>query len=273
VRRAALHLALLKGDALGVARAWDRLRVSGASLRPEEAEAARDARAAVGHALRDARWRRSHDDDRFGFPVGPERPDAGRPSLRRGPARALVLATAAVLFAVLVLIYQTLAPGGTRLAAPEQPSAAPSALAGAGRGRTSATLAPLVVTTATPAVPSPAPAAQPSPSGGPGSGTGLGVGALPPKPDSDDRFIFVVLDSQTTRPLSGVCVAYGGGCDRRRTDAQGYWWIDFPRGGALADKWRFDFVLEGYQFESREVHYVPGEINVPVAVMLRRASS
>jgi hypothetical protein len=128
------------------------------------------------------------------------------------------------------------------------------------------------VITAAPVVPSPAPASLPSASPGPGSGTGVAVGALPPKPETDDRFIFVVLDSQTTRPLSGVCVAYGGGCDRRRTDAQGYWWVDFPRGGALADKWIFQFVLDGYQFESREVRYIPGEVNPPVAVMLRKTS-
>lgn len=182
-----------------------------------------------------------------------------------------MLATALVLFAVLVLIYQPVLPGGTRLAAPDQPSAT-SALAGAGRGRTSATLAPVVTITAPPVAQTPAPAAQPSASPGPGTGTGTAVGALPPKPETDDRFIFVVLDSQTTRPLSGVCVAYGGGCDKRRTDAQGYWWVDFPRGGALADKWIFQFVLDGYQFESREVRYVPGEVNPPLAVMLRRVS-
>ena len=256
VRRAALHLALLKGDALGIARAWDRVRVSGAAVRPEEAQAARAARAAVGHALRDARYRRTHAEDRFGFHVGGERAKGPRISLRRGPARALVLATALVLFAVLVLIYQPILPGGARLA---------------GRGRTSATLAPVVTITAPPAPPSAAPAPEPSASAGPASGTGIGAGTLPPKPETDDRFVFVLMDPQT-RPLSGVCVAYGGGCDKRRTDAQGYWWIDFPRGGALADQWRFDFVLEGYIRETRQVRYVPGEINAPVEVILRRSS-
>ena len=258
----------MKGDALGIARAWDRLRVSGASIRPEEAEAARAARSAVGHALRDARWRRAHDDDRFGFRFGADRTAPPRISLGRGPARALAVATAAVLLAVLVLIYQPVAPGGAQPAS--QPSAAPSAAAGAGRGRTSATLVPVVLASPAPASATGAPPPDPSLRPGPGSGAGVGAGTLPPKPDTDDRFVFVVLDSQTIQPLSGVCVAYGGGCDRRRSDTKGYWWIDFPRGGALADKWRFVFVLDGYQLESKEVRYVPGELNAPVHIFLSR---
>jgi hypothetical protein len=268
VRRAALHLALLKGDTLGIARAWDRLRVSGAAIHPEEAEAARAARAAVGHALRDARWRRTHDDDHFGFRLGTERSAPPRLTLARGPARVLAAATAVVLLAVIALLYQPIAPGGLQPAAQAQ-TAAP-AVPGAGRGRTSATLAPVVLASPVPGAATQAPPPDPSLRTGPGSGSGLGAGILPPKPDTDDRFIFVVLDSQTVKPLSGVCVAYGGGCDRRRSDPQGYWWIDFPRGGALADKWRFVFVLDGYQLESKEVRYVPGEVNAPVHIFLRR---
>lgn len=273
LRRAALRLALLKGDVLAAARAWDRLRVSGAAVRPEEAEAARAARAAVGHALRDARWRRLHDDDRFGFHVTPEMPPPPRPSLLRRSRPGIGALAALGLVALVVLLSQPSAPGGAP-ALDAQATAAPTGVSAAGRGRTSATLAPVVRAPATPlpTPATPAPVAVASAAPGAGTGRGIGAGVLPPLPDTDDRFIFVVLDAQTTRPIAGVCVAYGTECrPDRRTTAQGLWWIDFPRSSALADRWRFDFVLDGYVPESREIRYVPGEVNPPVAIMLRRA--
>jgi hypothetical protein len=190
--------------------------------------------------------------------------------MSRGTARALAAATAAVLLAVIVLIYQPIAPGGAQPAAPQ--AAGASAVTGGGRGRTSATLAPVVVASPAPAPATQAPPPDPSSPPGPGSGTGTGADTLPRKADTDDRFVFVLLDAETIRPLGGVCVAYGGGCDRRRSDGAGWWWIDFPRGGALADKWRFVFVLDGYQQASQEVRYVPGEVNAPVRIYLRRVS-
>ena len=67
--RAFLHRALRQGDLLGASRAFDHLRVAGAALTREEANAAREARIAVGHAIRDARWRQDHDV-LYGIPVG-----------------------------------------------------------------------------------------------------------------------------------------------------------------------------------------------------------
>jgi hypothetical protein len=98
------------------------------------------------------------------------------------------------------------------------------------------------------------------------------VGALPPRLSTDDRFIFVVLDSDTRRPIEGVCVTYGNQCTPtgRRTNSDGVWWIDFPRDGSVARLWLFEFWMNGYEPQGRQVPYAPGDPIEPVEIMLRR---
>ena len=275
-RRAALKSALLRGDAVGVARAWDRLRASGAALRPDEAQAARAARAAVGHALRDARYRREHDADRFGFRY----PDAVAPRglLLRRPSRTgiqVLSGVGLVLLLVALFYFPPAIPGGLPAAAPDPLASAVATAVGGGRGRTTTTAAPVVIAqpsaVPTPATPAPATAA---PTSGTGSGTGTGTGQVPPRLATDDRFIFVVLDSDTKKPIEGVCVTYGNQCTAtgRKTNAQGIWWIDFPREGAVARLWIFEFWMNGYEPQGRQVPYVPGEPTEPVEIILRKIS-
>lgn len=262
---------------LGAARAWDRLRVSGAAIRPEEAQAARAARGAVGHALRDARYRRAHDEDRFGIPY-PGAAAQPRPLSLRPPSRLWiqVLSAFGLIALFLVIFYFPPALPGGLPAAPlgAQPSVAPTALTGGGRGRTSATSVPVVIVQPTgiptPATPAPATTASPSPNAG--TGTGTGVGSLPPRLSTDDRFIFVVIDSDTNKPIQGVCVTYGNECvaDVRRTNAQGVFWVDFQRG--VARLWLFEFWMPGYEPQGRQVPYVPGEATEPIEIRLRRVS-
>lgn len=262
---------------LGAARAWDRLRVSGAAIRPEEAQAARAARGAVGHALRDARYRRHHDEDRFGFPypgtAAPPRALSLRPSSRLGIQ--VLSALGLIALAVVIFSFPPALPGGLPAAPPgAQPSAAPSALTGGGRGRTSATAVPVVIVqpTAIPTPATPAPPSTASPTASAGTGTGTGIGSLPPRLSTDDRFIFVVVDSDTSKPITGVCVTYGNECvaDLRRTNAQGIFWVDFPRG--VARLWLFEFWMAGYEPQGRQVPYVPGEPTEPIEIRLRRVS-
>lgn len=168
-------------------------------------------------------------------------------------------------------------PGGLLAAPPDaQPSAAPTALTGGGRGRTTATVAPVVIAQPTalptPATPAPANTASPAPSAG--TGTGTGVGALPPRLSTDDRFIFVVIDSDTRKPIEGVCVTYGNQCTPtgRHTNGQGTWWIDFPREGSVARLWLFEFWMNGYEPQGRQVPYVPGQPTDPVEILLKRVT-
>ncbi len=188
-----------------------------------------------------------------------------------------MLSAIGLLALLLVLLWSPPAlPGGLPAAPPDapQPSAAPTALAGGGRGRTSATVAPVVILqpTAAPTPATPAPATTASPSPNAGTGTGTGVGALPPRLSTDDRFLFVVIDSDTNKPIPGVCVTYGNECvpDARRTNAQGIFWVDFPRG--VARLWLFEFWMAGYEPQGRQVPYVPGEPTEPVEIRLRRVS-
>lgn len=84
-RRLDLRAALRSGDLPSVARAASRLRAAGIDVTPDEALAARDARARLGRAIREARWRRAHPE--LARPAGNCR---GRDRARPRPApRAL----------------------------------------------------------------------------------------------------------------------------------------------------------------------------------------
>lgn len=243
--------------------------MSGAAVKPEEAAAARAARGAVGHALRDARHRRQHDDDRFGFHYPPAVTRPHTLPLRPSRFWIQVLSAIGLILLGLVIFWYPGIPGfpGGPAAPPsgaQQASPAATAIAGGGRGRTSATFAPVVLATpqsTASASPGPIVSAQPGtgPGAGTGSGTGTGIGSLPPRADSDYRIIFTVRDAQTGRPLKAVCVVFGSECDRGHfTDAEGVTYYDFPL-EQIARPYTFTFVLQGYAVIKRDLVYSPGE--------------
>lgn len=269
--RAFLRRALSQGDLLGASRAWDHLRVMGAALTREEAEGARAARIAVGHAIRDARWRHDHDV-LYGLPVG-----GGGTALARRRAwtspRLLAPLAAGALAIAFVLLWR---PGSSALPAPALVPAAPAvptAVALGGRGRTEATPQPIFL-------PSAAPTALARPTfpvvgpGGAGTGTdSQGTGfVLPALPNGWDRFLFRVVDPDG-KPLANVCVIYGTtdcGPTRPHTNTSGLWWIDFPRGDALSRTWDFGFSLTGFDTQRVFVDYVPGAVNVKEIRLVRK---
>jgi hypothetical protein len=271
--RALLHRALVRGDVLGASRAFDHLRVAGAALTREEANAARAARLAVGHAIRDARWRHDHDV-LYGLPVM----SAAIPALPRhrvlASPRFLAPLAAGLLVIGLIFLWR---PGSQGLPAPAlvpAGPAVPTAFAYSGRGRTEATPKPV-------ALPSVAPTpvtrpVQPIVGSGPGPVAGRedGFGAviLPPIPNGFDRFLFRVVDPSGT-PLSNVCVIYGTtdcGPQRPHTDPSGLWWIDFPRSDTLSRTWDVSFAIGGFETQRAYVTYVPGAANVKEIRMVRK---
>jgi len=254
--------------------------VSGAAVRPEEAAAARSVRGAVGHALRDARHRRQHDDDHFGFHYPPAVSPSSPLLLRPSRFWIQVLSGIGLILLFLVIFWYPGIPGfpgGPPAASPgaQQASPAPTTIAGGGRGRTSATFAPVVLATprsTASAAPGPIVSAQPGP--GPGEGTGSGTGpgfGLPPRADSDYRIVFIVRDAQTQQPLKDVCVTYGGECDRGHfTNAEGVAYYDFPI-EQIARPYIFTFVLQGYASSKKDLVYAPGEPMPRIEIALRRA--
>ena len=189
LRRATLRAALRRGDTMAAARAWDRVRVDGAGLRHDEIRAARDARAAVGRAIRDARWRRSQAVNAAARALAPAIPVPGvRRALRL--QRAIGTAVAVLIVFALMLVIappkpaEGLAPAA---AAPElttpartEPTRAP---AGA-RGRSSELLAIVPASAPPEPVTTPVPTAEPSaapPSAAPLStpATSPSVGGVP----------------------------------------------------------------------------------------------
>jgi hypothetical protein len=262
--RRLLHRALAQGDLLGASRAFDHLRGAGAALTREEADAAREARIAVGHAIRDARWRHGHDV-LYGIPVG----GVAAPALARhrvwASPRVLGAVVAAAAMIAFVLLWR---PGIQGLPAPALvpvAPAVPTALAFNGRGRTEATARPI-------ALPSAAPTLAPRPTfpvvgpGGAGTGTDTqGTGfVLPALPNDWDRFLFRVVD-ENGKPLANVCVIYGTsdcGPTRPHTNSSGLWWIDFPRSDSLSRTWDFGFAMSGFEGQRVLVEYKPGATNV-----------
>jgi hypothetical protein len=274
VWRASFRHALSRGDVVGAVRAWDRLRVSGAAVTPQEADAGRAARLAVGHAIRDARWRRDHDG-RFGFPILPDAPAAPRgrafgAALRRVVPVAIVLALVPL---ALLLVRPGTSPAGQPEIVAAEASAIPTAIAASGRGRTSATIAPIVAATT---APTSVPQRTPGPTGPGGTGTAIDpvpgfLAALPPPQAGWGRFVFHVTDSFTAKPLANVCVIYGTpdcGPNRAHTNSLGLWWIDLP-GDALAKTWDFGFTLDAYAAQRIQVQYVPGVLSPPHEVRMQ----
>jgi hypothetical protein len=271
--RAFLRRALQQGDLLGASRAFDHLRVAGAALTREEAHAARSARIAVGHAIRDARWRQDHDV-LYGIPVGGL---AAVPAIARHRVWASPRLFAALGASALVITFVLLwRPGSQGIPAPAIVPAAPAvptALAFNGRGRTEATPQPVALPSAKPTF-----IVQPSfPVTGPGgAGTAAdsqqGTGTiLPLLPNGWDRFLFRVIDPQG-KPLADVCVIYGTtdcGPTRPHTNASGLWWIDFPRSDSLSHTWDFGFAMTGFATQRVFVDYVPGAVNVKEIQMVR----
>jgi hypothetical protein len=163
--RAALRRALRSGDALNAARAWERLRVVAQSISIHERAAGREARKAVGRAIRDARYRRLQSAmDAF----APAPAAEAQAAAARSRLRPIALAIAVLAVISLLIGYQVTRPEedfAPAAAAPEQvtePTAAPTPNAG-GRGRTRETPAPVAIATPAP-VATAEPTAAPSPS-------------------------------------------------------------------------------------------------------------
>lgn len=161
-QRARLRLALRSGDVLGAARAWERLRVDPNGLDRSEVAAARAARATVGRAIRDARRRRARATVRpaqsatvVRFPL-----ESAFARFQGGISAAVTLLLVFSLFLVMTpsrpeILAPAAAPELTTVAQPELTRAVTG-----GRGRTSATLAPVAV--ATTPQPTPQPTAAPT---------------------------------------------------------------------------------------------------------------
>jgi hypothetical protein len=271
--RALLHRALSRGDALAASRAFDHLRVTGAALTAEEAQAARAARIAVGHAIRGARWRQDHDV-LYGIPVQGvgTLPALARQHVWRSP-RLLATIAAATLTIAFVLLWRPGSQGLPATALVPAAPAVPTALAVSGRGRTEATPKPIARATIAPTI-APLPSFPVTGVGGVGTGTDAsGSGSiLPPIPNGWDRFLFRVVDPDG-KPLANVCVIYGTadcGPLRPHTNASGLWWIDFPRSDALSRTWDFGFAMTGFDTQRVFIDYVPGAVNVKEIRMERK---
>ena len=134
---------------------------------------------------------------------------------------------------------QTPSPSPTPVATTaEPPSAAPSP---------SESPSPTETTAATPAptqAPTTAPTRAPTPAPTAGGGVPGGVpNATGPVPPGFTRYAGTVLDSSTSAPIRGVCVYSGppAGCPIQgtpRTDANGYFAIDYPAGATFL--WTFE---------------------------------
>jgi hypothetical protein len=116
-------------------------------------------------------------------------------------------------------------PGNT-VAPTDAPTAQPTA-------KPTATVAP---------TPTPAPTATPVPTTGGGVPGGV-PNATGPVPPGFTRYGGTVLDSSTNAPIKGVCVYSGppAGCPQQgtpRTDANGYFAIDYPAGVTFL--WTFE---------------------------------
>jgi len=269
--RASLRRALRRGDVLGAARAWERLRVSGAAVTPEEAEAARSARNAVGHAIRDARWRRTQDL-RVGIPVA-DGLSIALPLLRQPSRKGLrVLLLALIGAGLLAIGLYVLRPGaspvpGVPVLGIEEPGTVEEEVTSdGGRGRTSATIAPQQRATPRPTQ-RPRRTARPAPTGAPQAGSGGegGIGAGPPAIETaTGRFLFTVVDAKTGKPVADACVIFGTpDCEPERvhTNSLGLWWLDFDLKNPPASLWDFQFEKDGYEAQRIRVEYKSGSVN------------
>jgi len=166
-RRAALRAALRGGDILATARAWERLRADPSGITRDQLLAARTARLALGRAIRNARWRRTQ-----GIAPAREIAAAAAPTTARVRVRrALLVALAVGLVLAGIGLWPREAPEGFAPAAapPETQQRATQAFSG-GRGRSSATLPPIVAAS---------PTAEPTPTAPPSDAPGSGAPGTP----------------------------------------------------------------------------------------------
>ena len=302
-RRAELRRALRFGEVAEAARAASRIRVAGMQLPPYEREAAHTTRAALGHALREARYRAAVP--RVPVEVLPIRIPRRRPARRLGP----IAIGAAIVLLVALLVLLIPEPQAPTVVT-EDPGGAPAGgvtiqVSELSRGRTafvpevsvvesSPTPSPVSTPEATPtARVTVAPVGPPGSGsgaggqGGIGGGTGSGVGpgsgpgvasptptATPtptPIPTVEASFTRIrgrVIDSATGQGIPGVCLVPGSlECDSSShySDANGYWWIDVTTGAY----WDIRFQANTYRVSRIRVFAGGREINVGNVRLLR----
>ena len=301
LRRASFRDALRRGDPLAVARAAARLQAHADQLAGPEFVAAREARIAVGRAIREARVRRA-------TLARPMLVPAAIPLQRR--RRVRYAAAAAVLIAAVVFGGWLAQPrasddtsGGGPPAAAAPDAAVPISVQSRGRVVLAVAAAPVVEVPQATTAPEPvtviAPAADatsgptavpgasggapggtnPGGSGAPGSGTGGSGGAapsaaptamptprptpLPPLARGFARLTGVVIDTSTGRGLAGACVSLGPcTAGAPRTDGYGRWTLDLPVGSGRLD-WGLEFVKPGYTLGTQSVRSRTGYIFLP----------
>jgi len=296
LRRASFHDARRRGDLLAAAAAAARLQAQSNDLDAREFLVARDARLALGRAIREARLRRS---------AGPRLVvvEAAQP-LRQPRRMPFAITAAAALLAVALsgwLILPRLAAdpaagGGAPPVAAE--SSVPITSQSRGRVVVAVAVAPLLEQPQATTVPEPvavlAPVAAPAapgpsvvpgvPGGAPGAGgpgvPGPGNGSgppratpaptplprptpLPPLARGFARLNGIVLDSTTGRGVPDACVSLGPcTAGAPHTDALGQWTLDLPVGSGGLD-WGLQFMKPGYGVSTLSLRSRSGYIFVP----------
>lgn len=280
-RRSAFAAALRSGSVASRARAAARMRLPSLGLAGQDLIAAREARARLGHIIRQERLRR------IAAPAAarPNRPAAARSDLAHAVTDRNRMLALAVGIALVAITAVTLLPrdvleregDGRQPATSAGPQPAEAMVARPViRGLLGIT-SPLFVTPSVVPVavmtPAPATTARPQSSapvgGGSSSGGGgdaavrrpvpavaptgaaflpsNGLASLPPLTPGFRRFQGLVVDAQGV-PLADVCVVIGPrGCQpvQPHTDAIGSWYVDLPV-GAMNLNWDIHFVKAGY---------------------------
>lgn len=295
LRRAAFRDALRRGDLLAAARASARLQAHANELAAGELLLARDARLALGRAIRDARSRRA---------------TIARPVLAttaiplRRPRRVPYLVAAAVAVLAVALSGWLVVPrdagneeagGGGAPAAVAPDAAVPITPQSRGRVVLAVAAVPVIEQPQAATAPqpvtvlaSPGPAATSGPSaapgvpggvpgaggpGAPGPGTGSAPPSATPTPTATPRRTPVpplargfarltgrVVDASTGRGLPGACVSLGPcTAGAPRTDANGQWTLDLPVGSGGLD-WGLEFAKSGYTLSTLSIRSRTGYI-------------
>lgn len=269
---------------------------------------AKEARLALGRAIRAARYRKLHPQPPAELRLWPSLPlPKPRPIGRLATLVALVAA------AVALVLFIPMAPeSGSPPPLLEEENAAqpPSSTAAlsliGGRGRLSGELPPVAASpepeqTAAPTAsaepeetedpddtPRPRRTRRPSSTGVPGGteggtgtvpgagGTGSGENLLPDRPPALlsgwDRITFRVVDSRSRRTMTGVCVVIGtADCEptRPHTNTRGLWWLDLPR-GERPQPYDLKFFEDGYLTAVLHYTYEPGRSPTVEVRMIRR---
>jgi hypothetical protein len=283
LRRAALYAALREGDIAAAARAWSRLRVTGASIDAPELAAAHALRGEMGRAIRVARERRS--DDANVTPVARTEvvplPRASPWALRVALAVIALAALALALLPAIARISSVVAPAPLSAVVTPAPATAGASSLSGGRGRIevklplravstpAAVAAPAVAATSAPTAstslaPTPSPSATPAPSATPQPlpapvalptalppvSTPTAALFPPPLASGFSRIRVLVVDATTLVPIPGACIVIGApdcGPLRPHTNALGLWWVDFPTGSIAGSRFPVTIQKDGYQ--------------------------